>query len=72
MRLSIAVKLWLPTLVVTVALIAMSVGSAVRTVRSQAETTRQQSEQQAKLEGAARWSAGPGERHAAGGRGAGR
>lgn len=56
MRLSIAVKLWLPTLVVTVALIAMSVGSAVRTVRSQTETTRQQSEQQAKLEGAARWS----------------
>jgi methyl-accepting chemotaxis protein len=56
MRLSIAVKLWLPTLVVTVALVAMSIGSAVRTIRSQAETTRQQSEQQAKLEWASRWS----------------
>ena len=53
--LSIALKLWLPAIAVSVGLVAMAAGSAVRTVRSQALTVAEQSEQQSKLEMAARW-----------------
>ena len=53
--LSIALKLWLPAIAVSVGLVAMASGSAVRTIRSQAITVAEQSEQQSKLEMAARW-----------------
>jgi hypothetical protein len=53
--LSIALKLWLPAIAVSVGLVAMAAGSAVRTIRSQAITVAEQSEQQSKLEMAARW-----------------
>lgn len=53
--LSIALKLWLPAIAVSVGLVAMASGSAVRTVHSQAITVAEQSEQQSKLEMAARW-----------------
>ncbi len=51
--LSIALKLWLPAIAVSVGLVAMASGSAVRTIRSQAITVAEQSEQQSKLEMAA-------------------
>jgi methyl-accepting chemotaxis protein len=53
--LSIAVKLWLPSIVVSIGLVVMAVGSAVRTIHSQAMTVAEQSEQQSKLETSARW-----------------
>lgn len=53
--LSIALKLWLPAIAVSVGLVAMASGSALRTIRSQAITVAEQSEQQSKLEMAARW-----------------
>ncbi|MDZ7920378.1 methyl-accepting chemotaxis protein [Rhodoferax sp.] len=53
--LSIALKLWLPAIAVSVGLVAMASGSAIRTIRSQAITVAEQSEQQSKLEMAARW-----------------
>ncbi|MDH4450275.1 MAG: methyl-accepting chemotaxis protein [Rhodoferax sp.] len=53
--LSIALKIWLPAIAVSVALVAMASGSAIRTVRSQAATVAEQSEQQRKLELSARW-----------------
>ena len=53
--LSIALKLWLPAIAVSVGLVAMASGSAIRTVRSQAITVAEQAEQQSKLEMAARW-----------------
>ena len=52
---SIALKLWLPAISVSVALVAMASGSAIRTIRSQAMTVAEQSEQQSKLEMSARW-----------------
>jgi methyl-accepting chemotaxis protein len=52
--LSIAFKLWLPAIAVSVALVAMAAGSAVRTVRSQAQTVAEQSAQQSKLQMSAR------------------
>jgi methyl-accepting chemotaxis protein len=52
---SIALKLWLPAISVSIALVAMAGGSAVRTIRSQAMTVAEQSEQQSKLEMSARW-----------------
>ena len=36
--LSIAIKLWLPAIAVSIGLVVMAVGSAIRTVRSQAVT----------------------------------
>ncbi len=53
--LSIAVKLWLPAIVVSIGLVVMAVGSAVRTIHSQALTVAEQSQQQSKLEMSARW-----------------
>ena len=53
--LSIALKLWLPAIAVSIGLVLMAIGSAVRTVRSQAATVVEQSEQQSKLEMSARW-----------------
>jgi methyl-accepting chemotaxis protein len=53
--LSIALKLWLPAIAVSIGLVVMAAGSAVRTVRSQAATVAEQSEQQSKLEMSARW-----------------
>jgi methyl-accepting chemotaxis protein len=53
--LSIALKLWLPAIAVSVGLVAMASGSAIRTIRSQAITVAEQAEQQSKLEMAARW-----------------
>ena len=53
--LSIALKLWLPAISVSIALVAMASGSALRTIRSQAVTVAEQSEQQSKLEMSARW-----------------
>ena len=53
--LSIALKLWLPAIAVSIGLVAMASGSAIRTIRSQAITVAEQSEQQSKLEMAARW-----------------
>lgn len=53
--LSIALKIWMPAILVSVGLIAMSIGSAVRTISSQASTAAEQSQQQSKLELAARW-----------------
>jgi methyl-accepting chemotaxis protein len=53
--LSIALKIWMPAILVSVGLVAMSIGSAVRTVKSQAMTAAEQSDQQSKLELAARW-----------------
>jgi methyl-accepting chemotaxis protein len=52
---SIALKIWMPAILVSVGLVAMSIGSAVRTVKSQAATAAEQSDQQSKLEMAARW-----------------
>ena len=60
--LSIALKLWLPAIAVSVGLVAMASGSAIRTIRSQAITVAEQSEQQSKLEMAARWGKLPDER----------
>ena len=53
--LSIAIKLWLPAIVVSIGLVVMAAGSAIRTIRSQAITVAEQSEQQSKLEMSARW-----------------
>lgn len=53
--LSIAIKLWLPAIVVSICLVIMAAGSAVRTIRSQAVNVAEQSEQQSKLEMSARW-----------------
>jgi methyl-accepting chemotaxis protein len=53
---SIALKIWMPAILVSFGLVAMSIGSAVRTVKSQAVTAAEQSQQQSKLELAARWS----------------
>ena len=53
--LSIAFKLWLPAIAVSIALVAMAGGSAVRTIRSQAISVAEQAEQQRKLELSARW-----------------
>src|SRR3990167_2341482 len=55
MALSIKTKIWLPAIAVSVGLVLMSVGSAVRTVQSQAITVKEQSDQQGKLELASRW-----------------
>jgi len=52
---SIALKIWMPAILVSVGLVAMSIGSAVRTIHSQAATAAEQSQQQSKLELAARW-----------------
>ncbi len=52
---SIALKIWMPAILVSVGLVAMSIGSAVRTIKSQAATAAEQSQQQSKLELAARW-----------------
>ena len=54
MALSIKTKIWLPAIAVSIGLVFMSVGSAVRTVKSQAITVKEQSDQQSKLELAAR------------------
>jgi len=53
--LSIALKIWMPAILVSAGLVAMSIGSAVRTIKSQAATAAEQSQQQSKLELAARW-----------------
>ncbi|MFP5486219.1 MAG: methyl-accepting chemotaxis protein, partial [Gammaproteobacteria bacterium] len=55
MALSIKTKIWLPAIAVSLGLVLMSVGSAVRTVKSQAITVKEQSDQQGKLELASRW-----------------
>jgi methyl-accepting chemotaxis protein len=55
MALSIKTKIWLPAIAVSLGLVLMSTGSAVRTVKSQAITVKEQSDQQSKLELAARW-----------------
>ena len=55
MALSIKTKIWLPAIAVSMGLVLMSVGSAVRTVQSQAITVKEQSDQQSKLELASRW-----------------
>ena len=52
---SIALKIWMPAILVSVGLVAMSIGSAVRTIKSQAATAAEQSQQQSKLELASRW-----------------
>ncbi|MBC7916415.1 MAG: MCP four helix bundle domain-containing protein [Rhodoferax sp.] len=52
---SIAFKIWMPAIAVSIGLVTMAAGSAVRTVRSQAQTVAEQSEQQSKLELSARW-----------------
>ena len=52
---SIALKIWMPAILVSVGLVAMAIGSAVRTIKSQAATAAEQSQQQSKLELAARW-----------------
>lgn len=53
--LSIAIKLWLPAIAVSIGLVVMAAGSAIRTVNSQAITVAEQSEQQSKLEMSSRW-----------------
>jgi methyl-accepting chemotaxis protein len=53
--LSIAIKLWLPAIAVSIGLVVMAAGSAIRTIHSQAITVAEQSEQQSKLEMSARW-----------------
>lgn len=45
----------MPAILVSVGLVTMSIGSAVRTIKSQAATAAEQSQQQSKLEMAARW-----------------
>ena len=55
MSLSIKTKIWLPAIAVSIGLVLMSTGSAVRTVKSQAITVKEQSDQQSKLELSARW-----------------
>ena len=55
MALSIKTKIWLPAIAVSIALVLMSSGSALRTVKSQAITVKEQSDQQSKLELASRW-----------------
>ena len=55
MALSIKTKIWLPAIAVSIGLVFMSVASAVRTVKSQAITVKEQSDQQSKLELSARW-----------------
>ena len=55
MALSIKTKIWLPAIAVSIGLVLMSTGSAVRTVKSQAITVKEQSDQQSKLELSARW-----------------
>jgi methyl-accepting chemotaxis protein len=52
---SIALKIWMPAILVSFGLVAMSIGSAVRTIKSQAITAAEQADQQSKLELAARW-----------------
>ena len=66
MALSIKTKIWLPAIAVSLGLVFMSVGSAVRTVQSQAITVKEQSDQQSKLELAGR---GTGVAHPGGGTG---
>ena len=55
MALSIKTKIWLPAIALSIGLVLMSTGSAVRTVKSQAITVKEQSDQQSKLELASRW-----------------
>jgi methyl-accepting chemotaxis protein len=55
MALSIKTKIWLPAIAVSIGLVLMSAGSALRTVSSQAATVKEQSDQQSKLEMASRW-----------------
>ena len=55
MALSIKTKIWLPAIALSIGLVLMSTGSAVRTVKSQAITVKEQSDQQSKLEMASRW-----------------
>ena len=55
MALSIKTKIWLPAIALSIGLVLMSTGSAVRTVKSQAVTVKEQSDQQSKLELASRW-----------------
>ena len=50
MALSIKTKIWLPAIALSIGLVLMSTGSAVRTVKSQAITVKEQSDQQSKLE----------------------
>jgi len=52
---SIALKIWMPAILVSFGLVSMAIGSAVRTVKSQAITAAEQADQQSKLELAARW-----------------
>ncbi len=52
---SIAFKIWMPAIAVSVGMVAMATASAVRTIHSQAQTVAEQSEQQSKLELSARW-----------------
>ena len=55
MALSIKTKIWLPAIALSIGLVLMSTGSAVRTVKSPAITVKEQSDQQSKLELASRW-----------------
>ena len=55
MALSIKTKIWLPAIALSIGLVLMSTSSAVRTVKSQAVTVKEQSDQQSKLELASRW-----------------
>ena len=55
MALSIKTKIWLPAIAVSIGLVFMSVGSAVRTLKWQAITVKEQSNQQGKLGLSARW-----------------
>ena len=54
-RLSIAAKLWLPTIVMGIVMIVMSAVSAVRTSHLQTAAKQMQEAQQSKLELSVRW-----------------
>ncbi|HEX3139244.1 MAG TPA: methyl-accepting chemotaxis protein [Rhizobacter sp.] len=54
-NLSLATKLWIPTVFTTVMMLTMSVTSWVRTTQSQAAATAEQSAQQTRIELSARW-----------------
>ncbi|HET7794392.1 MAG TPA: methyl-accepting chemotaxis protein [Rhizobacter sp.] len=54
-NLSLAAKLWIPTVFTTVMLMTMSVASWLRTAQTQAAATAEQSAQQTRIELSARW-----------------
>ena len=53
--LTIVQRLWLPTVILAVVVVLMTAASSMRTVRSQAESSRLQHEQQRKLVDAQAW-----------------